>query len=222
VHNPGSVQVSFSLALLRRDVDNSSPTTRSFTLAPQQSVRYTDVLGSSAVGFELNGAASLRVVPTSGLVMVTARTYNLMLEGNPQALPVGSTFGQFIPGLPEGQAVPFGREARLVQLSYSVDTSRGFRTNLGMINTTGRQITVTVALYRGDRTQMGQTQAFVLLPYGFRQIDNIFKTVGAPDVTDGFAVLGTTTPSGAFFAYASVIDNRSGDPIFIPARITGQ
>ena len=31
----------------------------------------------------------------------------------------------------------------------------------------------------------------------------------------------TATPDGAFFAYASVIDNRSNDPIYIPARVVG-
>jgi hypothetical protein len=42
--------------------------------------------------------------------------------------------------------------------------------------------------------------------------------VTSTDVPDGFAVLRTTTPGGAFLAFASVVDNRSGDPIFIPAR----
>lgn len=38
------------------------------------------------------------------------------------------------------------------------------------------------------------------------------------DIPEGFAILWTTTPEGRFLAYASVIDNRSGDPVYIPAR----
>ena len=47
----------------------------------------------------------------------------------------------------------------------------------------------------------------------------VYSTVTTSDVPDGFALVRTTTTGGAFFAYASVIDNLSGDPIFIPARV---
>ncbi|MEW6338599.1 MAG: hypothetical protein ACOY3Y_04220 [Acidobacteriota bacterium] len=39
------------------------------------------------------------------------------------------------------------------------------------------------------------------------------------DVSDGYAVLRTPTPGGRFYAYASVVDNRSGDPIYVPAQV---
>jgi hypothetical protein len=38
-------------------------------------------------------------------------------------------------------------------------------------------------------------------------------------ITNGFALVSTTTPKGAFLAYASVVDNRSGDPVYIPAWV---
>jgi hypothetical protein len=37
-------------------------------------------------------------------------------------------------------------------------------------------------------------------------------------VETGLALVRTTTPSGRFFAYASVIDNRTHDPQYVPAR----
>jgi hypothetical protein len=37
-------------------------------------------------------------------------------------------------------------------------------------------------------------------------------------VTDGYALVQTLTPGARFFAYASVVDNRSGDPVFIAAQ----
>lgn len=34
-------------------------------------------------------------------------------------------------------------------------------------------------------------------------------------VAEGYAILRTTTPGGRFFAYASVIDNATSDPICV-------
>ena len=36
-------------------------------------------------------------------------------------------------------------------------------------------------------------------------------------VAKGFAVVSTDSPGGAFIAYASVVDNASGDPVYVPA-----
>ena len=94
----------------------------------------------------------------------------------------------------------------------------GCRTNLGLVNATGLTISVEVKLCKGDGSGLG-SQTYTLPPYGFRQINEIFRTVTNQDVADGYAVLRTTTSGGAFFAYASVIDSRSGDPIYIPARV---
>jgi hypothetical protein len=57
-----------------------------------------------------------------------------------------------------------------------------------------------------------------LEPFGFRQLNKIFKRVTDEDVDDGFAIVRTTTEGAAFFCYATVIDNRSGDPILIPGQ----
>ncbi len=210
VHNPGSTPAGYSVELLERDEDNSSPAAKSFTLGPGQSVRYGDVLFDAGVGFNLTGAATIRVTPTTGNVMVVSRTYNDQVSG---------TYGQFIPGAPASQAARYGDEVRLVQLSQSSSKATGFRTNLGLVNTTASPITVVVALYRGDGALLGEP-SYNLLPYGFAQVDGIYTKVTSQNVLDGFAVVRTSTSTGAFLAYASVIDNRSGDPIYIPGRIT--
>ena len=38
------------------------------------------------------------------------------------------------------------------------------------------------------------------------------------DVNDAFAVVSSATGGAAFFAYASVVDNGTNDPIFVPGR----
>ena len=47
----------------------------------------------------------------------------------------------------------------------------------------------------------------------------IFSEIDADDLADAFAVVRTDSPLARIFAYASVVDNRSGDPIYIPAAV---
>ncbi len=116
VHNPGTTQAGFTVALLKRDQANPSPDTRPFALEPGRSIRYEDII-STVFGF--SGAATLRVTPTAGRVMVTSRTYN--------NAPLG-TYGQFIPGKPETEAIHAGDTVRLTQLSQASSTTSGYRT----------------------------------------------------------------------------------------------
>ncbi|MGV8039355.1 MAG: PKD domain-containing protein [Thermoanaerobaculaceae bacterium] len=206
VHNPGATQASYTVALLKRDQDNPAPAEKPFTLGPGLSVRYPDALSGL---FSHSGGATLRVTATQGQVMVTSRTYNDQPNG---------TYGQFVPGAPLSVAFGQGVTARLVQLAYSTDAKKGFRTNLGLVNASSLTIAVWVDLYRGDGTLLG-TRGASLGPYRSTQLNDVFSTVTTADVADGFALVRTTTAGGAFFAYASVIDNLSGDPIYIPARV---
>jgi hypothetical protein len=206
VHNAGAQTLSLSMTALKRDQANPSPSPHGFQLAGGRSQRFEDVLAGV---FGMDGAAALRLVPTSGAVMVTSRTYN----NQP-----GGTYGQFIAGVVDDDAVPYGRSARLVQLSQSASSATGYRTNLGVVNATASSLAVEVVLYRGDGTKLGST-VVTLAGYEYRQVDRIFTTVTSGEVSDGYAVLRTPTPGGRFFAYASVVDNRSGDPIYVPAQV---
>ena len=209
VHNPGTLPAAFTIALLERGAANTSPQTQSFNLAAGQSVRYTDVL-SSMFGF--SGAAVLRISATQGVVTAVSRTYNQVTNG---------TYGQFIGGLPALQAIGTGEHGRIVQLTHNRAAGSGFRTNIGLANVTGTTVVVRVALYSADGRKLGQAD-YTLSPYMYVQIDRIFESMVAGDVEDGYAVISTTTAGGRFLAYASVIDNRTGDPIYIPAaRLSG-
>lgn len=210
IHNPTTSVATFRIDLLERDADNSSPQSVTRTLAAGQSERFPDVLDGL---FGFSGAATLRIVPTVGRVMATSRTYNDQPSG---------TFGQFIPAASTIETVPFGQPARLVGLAQAASTAEGgFRTNIGVVNTSSRSITVACALLRGDGSTVG-TQSWQLKPYEFKQIDRAFAKVTTGEVADGYAVLSTSAVDGSFLAYASVIDNRSGDPVYVPARVVAQ
>ncbi len=202
LYNPGQAQATVTVSLLRAQQSNSNPSQQTYTLDPGESVRHEDVL-TSVFGFD--GSAAIRITNDIGMVAVTSRTYNLTDTG---------TYGQFAGGVISHTAIQAGQEGRIIQLTHNRSTTSGFRTNIGFVNATDTQITVQVALYRADGSYLG-TLAYTLAPYEFRQINKIFQKVTSDDVDDGYAVLSTSTPGGAFFAYATVIDNRTSDPVYI-------
>jgi hypothetical protein len=205
VHNPGATQAAYTVALLKHAENNSNPASQSFTLGPGQSIRYDDVILGR---FAFNGKAALRITATAGSIVVTSRTYNDQPTG---------TFGQFVPAFPDDQAITSSEEGRLIQLSHQPNVANGgYRTNLGMVNAGSAPIGITIDLYTSSGTYLGRVYQ-TLRAYEYVQVDKVFERVTANPVVDGYAVIRTSTSGGRFFAYASVIDNRTSDPIFIPA-----
>ena len=165
--------------------------------------RVEDVLAGLFYG---EGAGALRIEASQGSLAVTSRTYNDAGD---------ATYGQYIPAVFESEALVWGRAARLVQLAHSTRPRYGFRTNLGFVNTTGNTLTMNVDLYDGDTTYLGNL-SFELLPWQYLQFNNVFKGMADEDLDNAYAIVTTQTGGAAFFTYASVVDNRSGDPVFIP------
>lgn len=153
VHNPGTTQASYTIALLKHGSDNSNPTSQPFSLAPGQSVRYADVVFER---FAFNGKAALRVNTTAGTILVTSRTFN--------DLGARGTFGQFVRAFPDDHAISSTEEGRLIQLSHQPGAAGGFRTNIGVVSATAGTIAVTIALYKADATELGQV-ALSLRPF---------------------------------------------------------
>ncbi len=158
------------------------------------------------------GRGSLRIVsdPPGGLV-VQSRTYNVGAAG---------TFGQGVPGVAVTEGISAGRG--LISL-IGLNNSRAYRTNLGVTEVTGSPVRVGLALI--DRTGTN-----VL---GYREFDlganaqfqaNLFGMLGL-DGVDTFAataVMQVISGEGRVLAYASAVDNATGDATTIlpPERIT--
>jgi len=73
----------------------------------------------------------------------------------------------------------------------------------------------------GSGTLFRATQ-LTLAPHLHWQLGSVFAHFTDSEVSDGYIVVSTDTADGRFLAYASVVDNHTGDPVFIPAiPITG-
>jgi len=166
--------------------------------------RVEDVL---ATLFQGDGSGALRIGGGGGPLAVTSRTFND---------PGDATYGQYIPSIPESEVWQWGEAARLVQLAYSPRPRFGFRTNLGFVNTTGDPVTIYVELRRGDSGYLGALTVD-LLPWQYTQLNDVFDGLSDETLDDAYAVVAAHTGGAKYFVYASVVDNRSGDPIYIPA-----
>ena len=205
LHNSANESASVEVELLKRDIANPDPDSVSVTVNAGESLHLSNLLEQL---FDYTGTASLRLTPGSGKLSASSRTYNTASTG---------TFGQFIPAVPVSFAISGTDEGRLVQLSRSADRNQGYRSNIGFVNVGDGNITVLIDLYRGDGTLLGQTSV-VLRPGEHRQLTDVFAAVTTGDVAEGYAVLHADSGSARYLAYASVVDNRSGDPIYIPVQ----
>lgn len=206
VHNPGAASATYIIELLARDQPNPDPPRATFTLSEGRSATYADILHSV---FSFNGAAALRITPTAGNVLLASRTFNQASSG---------TFGQFVPSHTVQQAIVSGISGRLIQLSHDPSLKAGFRTNLGFVSASVVPIDIEIRFATAIGRVLG-THTFQLKPYEFKQLDKAFELVSTEVVNGGYASVRSTTTGGVFFAYASVVDNRTGDPVFVPAAL---
>ncbi len=194
---------TFNIAYLVRDQANGTPLNSAFSLQPGQQMMLPDVI-HSVFGLDA-GNGALRVTTSHPDVRIASRTYN--------AAGAEGTYGQFIPAFTRAQALAPGEEGVLLQLQEN----SGFRSNVGLINVSGETVDVQVDLYRGSGSHVA-VWAKTLAPFEVVQATRIFDTVGAGTVDNGFAVVKVTSSSGEVMAYASVVDNGTGDPIYQPAQ----
>jgi hypothetical protein len=199
VCNFGGVARVYELGLLRRDQGNPDPQTVDLTLSPGLCANYPDVV---ATVFGLDEAVgTIRLTADGDGVIAVARTYN----DTP-----GGTYGTAIGANPVDQAAAEGTSRVLIHLAQSATDGDGYRTNLDLLNVTDLEIDVEVDLYSSVGTHLG-TVSEALQPFEYLQVTKMFRRVTGNEVTDGYAVVRTTTAGGALLTAASLVDNRTGD-----------
>ena len=144
-----------------------------------------------------------------GVPHMVARTYNLA--------PEGGTFGQNLEVFDEGELIHEGESGYIPGVGTSASPDEGFRTNVGILNTsTTQDADVSLRAYY-PTGEMHLVVPRLLIPReGFMQANviNLFDLSGV-DVRLSLEV--RVESGGAVAAYASEIDNRTQDPILIPA-----
>lgn len=154
--------------------------------------------------FDFRGAGAMRVVAERRLE-VAARTYDA-------AAPARAA--RLLPVLFARDAVLAGGKAWLVGLTSADDPAELCRTNLGLLNLSGRWIEVETELFDEAGRLAGRT--ILDVPRGgFAQFDDVLRRAGQPAARNWTARLRPVTPGSAVLAYAAVIDGPGAEVRYV-------
>ncbi len=179
---------------------SSGKYTKNFNLGGNNQKSYEDLISELFTEIQGNVSGSLHINSTSGLILAS-RTYNDQASG---------TYGQFIPAWAEEN---FLRPNEVGYISQIVSNSN-FRTNMGFTEFEGKNTQVKVEIFSSEGTKLGEKN-YNIEGYKNLQINGVFSDLGiSGDVSYSFAKI-TNLSGGSLFPYASVVDNKTGDAIFI-------
>jgi hypothetical protein len=178
------------------NIDNSAVQPVAVTVPKRKMLVYNDVVTSL---FHASNLGAIRL-KSSDDFLTTQRIY---------AQTTAGTLGQFVPGLDTSLARKTGV---LIQLK----SNSAFRTNIGAVNPNAVAANVTWRLYDKQNALIGAPRNDVMPPLAVLSPQNVtaYLNAGSADLTDAWVSYTSDQP---LFAYASVIDNASTDPTFIPA-----
>lgn len=190
-----------SLTMLFIPGAGGSVITRSLFLGPKQSTTYANTLldlfgvpnGAGAVAIEATSAGS------AAQIRVSSRTYTGGDRG---------TYGQAVPDV-----------AALDRTLYitGMQSNAAFRTNVGLVNRSAADMSAALVLYDASGATLGT--ANVTVPANnFQQapLAHFFPQI-AGESLDVVSMRVVAESAEALSAYASVIDNKTQDPVYIQA-----
>lgn len=180
-------------------------------LGSTQSIEWRDIL-TSKLGFAQAGSVKGTLLVTSDQPLaVSSRTYNLETATR--------TYGQSFPAFVV--AYPGGRDVEAVTNGHVgfiplVKKNAAFRTNIGFVNVGPAPCAVSIQLVAPNGTFLGSVRTLTADARRWKQEDDIFAKSGAGNQDAAYARVEVSTLGCQAWAYASVIDQATGDPTTIP------
>ena len=176
---------------------NSGVVVRNTSIAPYGLSEWRDApVDLFNVGGNSSGVVTIE---SNTRLQVAVRTFNTSASG---------TFGQSMPGVSSAVSMS---SAQFGIISPVKRTSQ-FRTNIGVINTGTSSCTVTVFFGNTNGYVIGDTLTITLAPGQWKQVNEALKKAGISSANAAIAVVEVKTAGARVWAYATVVDNSSGDP----------
>jgi PKD repeat protein len=207
VFNPTNSPINFTPIFYRSDASGNVLDTVQkpvVTIGPREQLAYDNVL-QSLFGQSL-GVFGPILFQTAGTLLVSSGVNNVNGCGN------GSVSGQWLPGIDTSAALKAGT---LVQLAASASGTTGYRSNLDFMNPGATAANVTVKIRKGDGTQLSSgTISVGANGLVQKAVDDGGTFPGVAGTTDTNLWVEFTSDQPVL-AFASVINNASGDPFAI-------
>jgi PKD repeat protein len=141
---------------------------------------------------------------------VSARTFNDATTG---------TFGQTIPAVSAADAIGAGIEGNEIHIPGLTKSSR-LRTNVGLYNQSAEECASVHLILTDDLGNVLATKDVGLAAGEAEQINDLFADMGVEGpFDDATLVVSSIDGRGSVAAYASVVDNVTGDPMFLPGNV---
>ena len=147
------------------------------------------------------GKADLSI---SKATVASSRTFNSSALG---------TLGQFIPAVPIANFISKAPGAASILTLQQIAQTDTFHTNLGLVEATGKSASVLVSVFNGAGNKVLDLP--VSLAAGEQRQLNGFLATNGITLTNGHIEVASTGGDGKVTAYASVIDNRTTDPLLV-------
>lgn len=204
LRNAGTATATATVKFLGHSGDGRGGAEIPVTLAPGETWTRSDVL-STLFGLTADW----------GPILVRSEASGLVVLGQTSTPGGGGTFGQSVPAFTPGDLV--GATPRSI---VGVRQDASFRTNLMLANATETVLEVDVALLATGGTTLASRRV-PLGPLSFAQL-NVASDLGVSNVSGATLLLSTPTTGGRFAAYASAIDQVTGDPrTLLPGGVGG-
>jgi len=233
VLNTSSQQVRYQLTFTPDDTTKGVKQTIVET-APGATTALDDIVktwyGVGSLGESSNGALEIRPLdnaakgaPSSNDVNVSFTTVASSRTFNAASNSAAGTLGEFIPAIPfsnfVGRALDSSHAATILGLQQ-IAQSDSMRTNLGVMEASGKPVSVLVSVFDGVGKKLLDVP--LSLAGGQHAQLNSFLAQNKISLPDGRIEVQVTGGEGKITTYASVIDNKSGAPILISGVPLGQ
>ncbi len=217
VQNFQSTPLTVQLAIIESGEGTSDNVFPIATGAASASVR-VPANGSVLLRDVLNGHRGLSSVTGAILIgsdrpfAVTSRTFSMTPDGN--------TIGQTVPPARDFVDNTVGDTDLATAVAYvpGIIDNASFRTNLGAVIGNGSatsDLVLNVTVRTADGTSAG-TRTITVAPGNFTHLQfNVRSMIGTRSMDIGSAEFRITAGNGAVVPYASVIDNRTADAVFV-------
>jgi subtilisin-like proprotein convertase family protein len=209
ITNADAAPIRVTVSLIPLQITGPAPSPRVFEIAPGRTLEIPDLL-ASAFGLSDPSTAAVRVRPDSAArLVVSARTF---------VRKHGGTFGYFVPSVLASSALsgPLA-EAFALQVRHDGKGPVGFRSNFGLVEIAGKPVDVSV---RFVNEKSGSSEGSVVIRLeagGFHQA-SVAELVGSSPGRSGYLEFTILSGEGRILPYATVVDNRSGDAIYVAAE----